>query len=306
MKSFLLYTFIILMSVPSVAQKSKDLEAIKSLCGCFEVEFKYAETFSPDENYEFHDRYYAKAVEYAFPIEEDENRIVIQHVLAINDNVIIKHWREDWEYEEGNLYTYQKNNIWFPQSHSADQTKGAWSQKVYGVNDEPRYEGVAEWSHVNGKSMWESKVDSPLPRREYTKRSDYNVMSRGNRIHVYDDNFMHEQDNDKVLRENGDDKLIASEKGFNHYVKIDDSKCAAVTSWWEEDEVFWKDVRAAWSQRFAKKTPLELQKFVRTKMLTEYMSELSEDYESTPESKAKVAKIINMYSPVPSDIMNSK
>ena len=33
-----------------------DKQAIDKLCGCFEVDFKYAETFSPNPDYKFHDR----------------------------------------------------------------------------------------------------------------------------------------------------------------------------------------------------------------------------------------------------------
>ena len=35
---------------------SEDKAILKNLCGCFEVSFKYAETFSPDPNYKYHER----------------------------------------------------------------------------------------------------------------------------------------------------------------------------------------------------------------------------------------------------------
>ena len=31
-------------------------QVINKLCGCFEVDFKYAETFSPDPGYKYHER----------------------------------------------------------------------------------------------------------------------------------------------------------------------------------------------------------------------------------------------------------
>ncbi|MCH5688974.1 hypothetical protein LWM68_34810 [Niabella sp. W65] len=42
------------LALPVTAQNGK--ENISNLCGCFEVTFKYAETFSPDKDYKFHDR----------------------------------------------------------------------------------------------------------------------------------------------------------------------------------------------------------------------------------------------------------
>lgn len=54
---------------------------------------------------------------------------------------------------------------------------------------------------ADGKDYWENKTSSPLPRREYTKRDDYNVMLRGNRHEITDYGWMHEQDNDKMIRQ---------------------------------------------------------------------------------------------------------
>src|SRR4051812_44675223 len=81
------------------AQTKKEKEAIKSLCGCFDVGFMYAETFSPSNTYSFKKPYDAHGLEWIFPIESDDI-IVLQHLLVINDSVIVKHWREDWEYEK--------------------------------------------------------------------------------------------------------------------------------------------------------------------------------------------------------------
>ena len=52
-----IYLVLILFSALSITaqkkKKKKDLESIKSMCGCFEVTFKFAETFNytDDENY---------------------------------------------------------------------------------------------------------------------------------------------------------------------------------------------------------------------------------------------------------------
>ena len=46
--------------------------------------------------------------------------------------------------------------------------KKQWTQKVYQVDDSPRYSGSATWVHVDGKRYWQNKTGAPLPRREYS------------------------------------------------------------------------------------------------------------------------------------------
>ena len=95
------------------AQKKKDIQAIKNMCGCFEIDFNFAETFqfSKDSNYLKSKNYNAKAIEYAKMIKDDKGHISIQHLLVM-DNYVIKHWRQDWIYENRNLLKYDANNSW--------------------------------------------------------------------------------------------------------------------------------------------------------------------------------------------------
>ena len=37
--------------------KKKDIEAIKGMCGCMDIEFKFAETFSPNKDYKYYDNF---------------------------------------------------------------------------------------------------------------------------------------------------------------------------------------------------------------------------------------------------------
>ena len=117
-------------------------------------------------------------------------------------------------------------NQWTYTKKPKSEVKGQWTQKVFQVDDSPRYEGSATWVHVDGKSYWENTTTAPLPRREYTQRSDYNVTMRGNRHEITDFGWIHDQDNEKIVRKEGaEDVVIAKEKGYNVYKKVDDSKC---------------------------------------------------------------------------------
>jgi hypothetical protein len=173
----------------------QDRQAIRALAGFYKVTFDYAETFSADTAYQFHPRYHSWGNEWAVIAEDSPRKIVIQHLLAVSDSMVIKHWREDWVYEEPAMLVYDKDNTWKKTTLTPAQTKGRWVQKVFQVDDSPRYESIGTWVHVDGRHQWQSETDSPLPRREYTKRNDYNVLRRGNNIYLTAKGWMFEQDN---------------------------------------------------------------------------------------------------------------
>ena len=282
---FLLLANMALLSV--YAQKSKDVDAIKGQCGCFDITFKYAETFSPDTTYKFHSGEKLYGREWIFVIEESPEKVVIEHLLVIKDTMIIKHWREDWTYQDPHLLTYYATNDFRYANVKNQNFPTGWTQRVYGTQDEPRYAGFGEWAHINGKSVWESRSDAALPRREYTHRNDYNVLSRGNRIHVTSKGYLHEQDNDKIKREEGKpDVLIASEKGYNDYIRIDASKCQTAQKWWSESHNFWKEVRAVWAEVEDKHTSFKLKDKVDAQRITSFIYDLEKD-KSIPTSEVK-------------------
>ena len=153
-----------------------------------------------------------------------------------------------------------------------DEVEGQWTQKVYQVDDSPRYEGSATWVHVDGKSYWENTTTAPLPRREYTKRSDYNVTLRGNRHEITEYGWLHDQDNAKVIRAEGkDDVTLAKEKGYNTYVKVDDSRCQAAQDWWKAHQDKWSTVRAKWDEVYGRHKNLQLEEKVDNKLLYKYL-----------------------------------
>lgn len=269
----------------------KDRNAIKNMCGCFEVGFNFAETFSysKDSSYVPSRKKHAGALEWAELVEDSNDKIVIQHLLIVGDSsnqMIIKHWRQDWLYENTEFYMYHADNQWTYSEKDANNVKGQWTQKVYQVDDSPRYEGSSSWVHVDGRSFWENTTDAPLPRREYTQRSDYNVTLRRNRHEITSNGWVHDQDNDKILRESGqDDLLIAQEKGYNTYVKVDDSKCKAAQKWWTENKDFWSEARSAWDDVYGRGKNLELEAKVDGKRLYEFLFNM--DVSETKPKKIK-------------------
>jgi len=286
MKTSLYTVLALLFSISAISQNSKkqqDREAIKNMCGCYEVTFNFAETFnySNDSLYKPSKTKVDKGLEWAQLVTDEEDKISIQHLLQVGNPAephIVKHWRQDWLFENTDLYTYNADNEWTFQKLTPSEVEGQWTQKVYQVDDSPRYEGSASWVHVDGKSYWENTTPAPLARREYTTRSDYNLLMRGNRQEITDYGWLHDQDNSKIIREDGkDDVLLAKEKGYNTYVKVDDGRCAAAAEWWKENDEKWAMVRAKWDEVYGRHQDLVLQEKVDNKPLYKFLFE--DDYE---------------------------
>tara|TARA_Y100001933_G_scaffold83426_2_gene84902 strand:+ start:242 stop:1162 length:921 start_codon:yes stop_codon:yes gene_type:complete len=277
------YILILLLIFPStiLANKKKkaDINAIKSMCGCMDIKFEFAETVSPQKDYEFYSNYLSGGRELAFVVEETPNKLVIQHILVIMDTMIVKHWRQDWIYEGEEIFMYDKDQRWIKKTLSKKERKGKWVQKVYQVDDSPRYEGIGSWVMVDGKTYWESIADAPLPRREYSKRKDYNVMKRGNRHEIKNFGWIHEQDNIKIMRGNKD-IIIAEEKGWNTYKRIDESNCKAAIDWWADNKNYWKHVRTVWDEYFKEKNIISLHTQINKRPMFSEFFELGSKVES--------------------------
>ena len=201
------------ISISAQPKHKKDRNAIKTMCGCFEVSFNFAETFhySSDSTYQPSKPKLDKGLEWAELVEDTKNKISIQHLLQVGsaaEPYIVKHWRQDWLYENRNFYMFNGDNQWNFIQKPKQEVKKQWTQKVYQVDDSPRYEGSGSWVHIDGKSYWENTTTAPLPRREYTKRNDYNITLRGNRHEVTEYGWLHDQDNQKIIRKKGINDVV--------------------------------------------------------------------------------------------------
>jgi len=296
MKGLTIFALLILtFSLVGNAQEKKeqDQKSIKDMCGCYEIKFKYAETFSPDITYEKSNDYKASAFEWAELVTDKDDKIGIQHLLIVNDTMVIKHWRQDWEFQNQNIFTYKAKNTWSMEELEEENVKGQWTQKVYQVDDSPRYSGSATWVYVDGKRYWKNKIDAPLPRREYSKRNDYNIMSRGNTVQLTNYGWLHEQDNDKIIREQDkDDELLAQEKGYNTYEKVANGKCKVAQNWWKENNKVWKKVRTQWDKVFAENKEIKLKAKVDNKRLYQHLFDL-DNTASSKEIRAIINKFLN-------------
>ena len=290
----MIFCIALLFTAAANAQVNSGSETVTKICGCFDVNFKYAETFSPVKDYQYHEREEIHGgAELAFPIEVSEKKISIQHILIVSNSMVVKHWREDWNFENPVIWKYTDTKTWVKQLLQPEQVKGKWTQTIWEVSDEPRYQGYGQFTNNNGQVLWQNTTDAPLPRREYTVRSDYNILNRTNRLHITDSGYIHEQDNKKIIRKDGIDKLLVEEKGINTYKRIASKECEVAKNYWEHNKAYWLKVESIWTAYLSTHDTIKLNIKVDGKVLHQYLFNLLDDYNAKKVSDAEINNKIN-------------
>lgn len=249
-----------LLQSPSLSKLEKDHLAILAMAGAYRASFDFIETAGFALPYTNQRPYQSWGTEYVYVVADKPKFVSLQHVLVMSiqledgtasDPYVIKHWRQDWTYEDRNMHTYQGKNTWEKETLSRRDAKGTWTQAVYQVDDSPRYESMGTWVHLPNYSSWQSGATwRPLPRREFSVRSDYDVLVGKNRHTVTPLGWIHEEDNLKVkISSTGEiASVVAREAGFNRYERIVNFDFSAGDEYWNRTQDFWLDVSEAWKK----------------------------------------------------------
>jgi len=278
----------------------QDRKAILAMSGEYSVKFQFAETVALREGYELTKPYLSEAKEIVEVLEDTGTRIDMQHILWVGQaNRVVKHWRQTWVYEPEHIYEFRGKRTWVPSKIDPAKARGAWSQTVYQVDDSPRYSGVGRWNHEGNLSSWESRAWRPLPRREYTKRSDYHVLVARNRHTITPTGWVHEQDNYKLVLGEKDKPVIALEVGLNVYDRTTTVDFKPVRSYWAATKGFWSDVRVAWAGVMDGTRTVQLKKSWKGKRLYQYMFGYAKALQEKPEQrealKAKIKETVGAF-----------
>ena len=231
------------------AADPRDRQSILAMQGEYLVDFAFDETVLLQPGYERAPAMRSGGNELVVVVEDTPNRIVLQHLLVdAKSGHVTKHWRQDWTYEAPTRFEFSADQTWRVRAIPAAIKQGAWTQCVYEVSDAPRYCGTGKWSYDNGVPTWTSDLSwRPLPRREYTKRSDYNALAVVNRHTLTPNGWTHEQFNTKVQREaDGTQREIAREFGFNDYIKTTEVDFTPARDYWTATAGYWAKVRRHW------------------------------------------------------------
>ena len=240
---------------------ARDRQSILAMQGEYLVDFAFDETVLLQPGYERAAAMRSGGNETVIVVEDTPTKIVLQHILVDEKSGhVTKHWRQDWVYEAKSRFDFTAEQTWTVHALSPQATGGAWTQCVYEVSDAPRYCGTGRWTHAHGVSTWTSGSSwRPLPRREYTKRSDYNAMDVVNRHTITPGGWTHEQFNTKVLRKpDGSRVELAREFGFNDYQKTTEIDFKPAYTYWNATSDYWAKVRDRWQRHLAAAPGLRL------------------------------------------------
>jgi len=245
----------------------KDRRAILAMAGDYRASFDFLETLGFYPEHKAIAPYQSWATEYIFVVEDNKDFISLQHILvmqmqqedgALSEPYVVKHWRQDWSYEDRYLNVFLGQDTWGRETLKRSEIKGTWSQAVFQVDDSPRYDSVGKWVHAKGYSSWMSaQTWRPLPRREKSIRDDYDVLIGTNRHTITLNGWSHEQDNLKVVatspsersirgRLNPDYTVRGREIGLNRYDSIEEFDFSPAIDYWSATEEFWKVIRYKW------------------------------------------------------------
>ena len=251
---------------------ARDRAAILSLAGDYKVSFHFMESVGLVTGYQPTRPYHSWATEQVRVIEDTGRFISIQHTLVmfmkqedgtVSSPALVKHWRQDWTYEDIDLHTYRGDSTWARHRLTATEAAGTWSQAVFQVDDSPRYEASGRWEHRGNLSAWTGDNEMrPLPRREHTVRQNYTVLEGTHRIVLTPTGWLHEQRNWKRITGEttaaGSPRYLAQEIGLDRYERIAAPSLAAADEYWVKTGAYWTSVRRAWADAYARNDRINL------------------------------------------------
>lgn len=281
----------------------QDRAAVLQLAGEFEVTFSFQETLALRKDYTLTKPYEQTAHELVKIVEDKGDSITLQHLLVVQmkdkEPEVLKHWSQTWKYQDTKILSFTAKRHWETNTLTQEAAAGTWSQIVTQIDDSPRYEGYGIWDHRGGRSVWVSaETNRPLPRREYKKRKDYDIIVGTNRNVVTKNGWAHEQHNAKLIRREGSsDEFIAHELGTNTYRRVTDYDFTVANEYWDTYATYWAEVRHAWESIYEQNEKIVLTDYVNDDTLRDTTYDIVEIAEakgvkSIPEIKNKIIQFL--------------
>lgn len=237
---------------------ARGLAAIRSMTGCYLVDYSYVEVESLKPGYTRDPRVYdvnrdKSAKEWITADAVSSSRVRLQRILFLTDlagtvraGTEIRHQTEDWEYGAPFLYDFVAPRTW--QVRDLKATPDLWTRRVTNLDDGLRYQCAARWAADTAYPEWTCTSYAPIPGRETRdmKRSDYDALERTTRIIAYGQSFLERQDNVKTIQRDGEKSPLAREVGKNWSVRLPDAECEAARAFAAPRRAFWSLSREVW------------------------------------------------------------
>ena len=137
---------------PNLTKFERDRRAILAMQGAYRVSFDFVETIGFTHPYKPKAPYQSWGTEFVHLVEDSKDFISLQHIIVmffesnpgesnneISGPMVVKHWRQDWKYQDTTQNLFAGFNTWNKISLSKDKVFGKWSQSVYQVDDSHSY-----------------------------------------------------------------------------------------------------------------------------------------------------------------------
>ncbi len=252
----------------AAANFEQDRAEILAMAGNFKVRFDMQESTRWDVGYTPLDKKTSGGHEVVRVIEDTGRKIVLQHMLVIEHEGkthVIKHWRQDWEYEPARVLTYSDRHKWTWTDVPERMRTGRWAQTVWQVDDSPRYGGWGEFETQGGLRRWRSNWTwRPLARRDAIRNPVYDRYYAINRQQNTPEGWVHWQDNTKMGMKDGKLAPIVQEYVLNSYTRFDGYNVKAADDYWATTQAYWAAVRSAWADVAARKKGIAITEEAQT------------------------------------------
>jgi hypothetical protein len=258
---------------PQLSALERDRRAIRAMAGTYRVTFDFLEVTPFGAAGEPKAPYQSWGTEKVYVDRDTDRYISLVHVLemrvvqadgSISEPMVTKHWRQDWRYEPTHIVEYKGRDRWARRAVPSSESAGTWSQTVYQVDESPRYASVGRWQHTRSFSTWVSgETWRPLPRREWSVRDDYQVLSGTNRHTILPTGWVQEENNLKAVLSEARElqssmPYVGREYGVARYERTKAADFAAADQYYERTKAFWDQVLARWGELLASREHVTL------------------------------------------------
>ena len=299
------------LQAPNLDARERDRRAILAMAGDYRTSFDFIETVGFTEGYEPKAPYQSWGTERVYVVANEPEFVSLQHIIVMHfvdqdgfksDAMVVKHWRQDWRYEDGEMHAFRGRGAFALQVLDQDSREGAWTQTVYQVDDSPRYEAIGRWTHVPGVSYWQSDDRRrPLPRREFSIRDDYQALYGSHRITITPAGWTQEEDALKLVldeknRPSTSQPYLAREAGLSRYDRLLDYDFSAGDDYWQDTGAFWSRVRHYWDALYKAEPEFSFVKSVDgMPMFMALFGMAGEEFESEADMDEAIAALLAPY-----------
>jgi hypothetical protein len=278
----------------ATASFEQDRADILAMAGNYKVRFDMQESTRWDPAYTPLDRKISGGNEVVRVVADTGRKIILQHLLVVQDegkDMVIKHWRQDWEYEPTRVLVYSDTNTWKWEDVPEKMRTGRWSQTVWQVDDSPRYGGWGQFETQGGLRRWRSNWTwRPLARRDAVRHPVYDRYLSINRHQNTTDGWIHWQDNTKMGTKDGKLVPIVQEYVLNTYTKFDGYNVKAADDYWATTKDYWAAVRTEWDRIATEKGGIGIEEEAETgTVISARLMELANEVQAKTTTTAKAA-----------------